>query len=81
MQSLLLSSVLLCLPVKIINTSGIPWNKDDDAILTRAKYVCGNDKRYTDTPCVGMIHKKEERHFLVLCTYKRELSTKRYTSP
>ena len=69
---ILLAAALVCLPTKIINTSGMPWNKDDEAVLTRARYVCSKDERYaSDTPCVGMIHKKEEQVYNVLCTYNR----------
>ena len=71
---LLLSASLICLPTKMINTSGFPWNDHDKSILKRARYVCSKDARYaSDTPCVGMFHKKEERGFLVLCTYKRKV--------
>ena len=70
---ILASLALICLPTKMINTSGHEWNIEDTKVLRRAQHVCSRDPRYaSDTPCVGMFHKKEERGYLVLCTYKRE---------
>lgn len=68
----LLFASLACPKVKLINTSGHTWNKHDETVFKRAVYVCSKDPRYaSDTPCVGMFHKKEERGYLVLCTYKK----------
>jgi len=72
LAKVLLLTTLVCPKVKLINSSGYAWNKHDETIFKRAVHVCSKDPRYAnDTPCVGMFHKKEERGYLVLCTYKR----------
>jgi len=57
----------LCLAAVLINISGFDWDKHDKKIFKRAEYVCANDKRYEDTPCVRKFIKKEERVYNVIC--------------
>ena len=69
-------SLLLCASVFISSNQSIePWNAHDMKILTRARFVCSNDGRYTDTPCVKSFVKTEVRAYRVVCGrgfYKEE---------
>ncbi len=62
-----LTATILCSASFFLNTSGIPWNDHDKKILKRAEFVCGNDARYTENPCVHTFTKTEAQVYRVIC--------------
>jgi hypothetical protein len=64
-MSLILLLALSCPDTKMINNSGLPWNKYDYSVLQSAKKRCG--EIYPDAPCVKKFYKKEETNYWVIC--------------
>lgn len=58
---------MICVAIILINLSSLPWDEKDFRIIERAKYVCANDERYRETPCVKRFTKHPAQHYEVIC--------------
>ena len=63
---------LSCAATILVNLSGDPWNKHDEKVRKRAVYVCANDPRYKDTPCLYKLVKTKPRSFQAFCGEENE---------
>ncbi len=61
-------TLILCSATIWINLTLEPWNNHDRKVYKRAVFVCGNDPRYADTPCVGSLTKTEPKTYQVICS-------------
>jgi len=65
---------LICPKTKVVNESGLPWNKTDERVFKSAVMKCKSDPMYaSDTPCLGVFYKREIRAYAAICTYKRKV--------
>jgi len=62
--------MLICLTTLLLNITSIEFTKQDYNALKRAKYVCANDSRYSDTPYLKRFLKKETRVYWAICGEK-----------
>jgi hypothetical protein len=65
MTSLLLLAALSCPKTVIVNTSGHPWNKQDQETLDYTRKRCV--QIYEDAPCVKWFKKWGKQDYSVIC--------------
>jgi len=75
MYTIVLSLVLACGPIKMINKTEFSWNDHDKKVLSSAKKVCIKTPKL---PCVVVFVKVGQRNYRVLCggEVKKDENTK-----
>jgi len=65
---------LFCITTMLLNLSSEPMfdDKRDNKALVRASYVCYNDDRYKDQPCLKYFIKSDVGVYNVICGFKEK---------
>lgn len=63
-----------CFKPITINETSFPWNNHDEKVFKSAVTKCLEDPMYSDTPCLKVFYKREERHYAAICGPEQERS-------